>query len=69
MIDAMSATAGKIPFSPPEKPAMKWGSTNPSTIRRSACTYSRFRKTVSPSRDFPAGSIVAGSCAVWLTTR
>ena len=47
---------------------MKWGSTKPSTIRRSASTYSRFRKTVSPSRDFPAGSIVAGSWAVWLTT-
>ncbi len=48
---------------------MKCGSTKPRTIRRSASTYSRLRQTVSPSADFPTGTIVAGSWAVWLTSR
>ncbi len=69
MMDAMSATAGKIPLYPPEKPAMKCGSMKPRTMRRSASTYSRFRYTAPPSRDFPTGSIVARSWAVWFTTR
>ena len=34
---------------------MKCGSMKPRTMRRSASTYSRFRYTVSPSCDFPAG--------------
>ena len=44
------ASAGKIPLQPPEKPAMKCGSMKPSTMRRSASTYSRFSSTSLPVR-------------------
>ena len=69
MIESMSASAGKIPLYPPENPAMKCGSINPSTMRRSAWTYSWFMNTTRPSGDFPAGNKVAGSWEEWLTIR
>jgi hypothetical protein len=49
MIEPTSATAGKMPLYPPLNPAMKCGSINPSTTRRSASTYSRFMYTSRPS--------------------